>query len=222
MVRTTGLFDSFDNLDQISAESIAYWIKPASQLAFLENYLANRILYPRTLSLTANDMKIDLAILREALKINGPKKSTKTNALLGDNPFLNITLRKVLIPARFTDFIPDLISLTWAFIDALLFDRKKEDYFQDIWTLVLTGDTDEIIGSLMLPQFQGLTGAIKVSMFGKSYQIKQGGITAIPCSQDRCEIAFKIQNGKMLGKNESAVEVYGGKLGLIIDGRKIL
>lgn len=220
MPSPVGLFDSFDNLDQIPPADIASWLKPVPQLEQIENYLANRILYPQTLSLTERDMKMDLAILREALKLNGPKPQTqKTNALLGDNPFLNITLRKILIPDKFLEFVPDLSILTIVFIDALLLNRRKEDWFQDIWTIVLTDDTDEIVGSVVLPQFEDPGGLMNCTLQSKNYEIKFGGLKVLPCSAERCEIGYKLQKGKILGKSESAIEIYGGKLGLVIDGR---
>lgn len=221
MTKLTGLFDSFDNLDQIPIENIASWLKPVPNLIQLENYLANKILYPQTLPLTETDMKIDLAILRETLRINGPKPGPgKNNPLLGDNPFLNITLRKVLIPQRFLTFVPDLKTLTWAFVDALLLNRRRQDFFWDLWTVVLTDDTDEIIGSILLPQFIGENSVMELSLSGKTYKIGPGSLTVIPCPKDRCEIAYKFNQGKILGKEENAVEIYGGKLGLMIDGRK--
>lgn len=215
-----GLFDSFDNLDIILAEDIAAWLKPAPQLDQLENYLANRILYPQVLPQTETDMQIDLGILREALKLNGPNPVlTKTNALLGDNPFLNITLRKLLIPVEFVNFVPNLASLVQVFIDAFLLDRKRQDFFEDLWTIVLTDDTDEIAGSVILPQFESSGGLLDLKLLGLNYQIRQGNLAIIPCPKQRCEIAYNIQNGKVLGKTESAIEVAGGKLGLIVDGR---
>lgn len=219
MFKLAGLFSSFDNLDQISAESVASWLKNPPPPKQLENYLANRILYPGTLPLTASDMQTDLAILREALKMNKAPAGQRNNALLGDNPFLNTTLRKILIPAPFLDFVPDLVSLTWVFIDALLADRKKQDFFQDLWTIVLTDDTDETVGSLLLPQFKGGRGAVNLKLFDKNYRIQPGSLVVIPCAKDRCEIAYKIQGGMILGKAENSVEVCGGKLGLVVDGR---
>lgn len=221
MPKFAGLFDNFDNLDQISLEGIASWLKPVPQLHQLENYLANRILYPQTLPQTEVDMQIDLAILREVLKMNGPKADAPNrNALLGDAPFLNVTLRKLLIPSEFLNFVPDLVSLTYAFIDGLLLGRKKKDWFEDLWTIVLTGDADEAVGSIILPQFRN-TGIMRLRVLNKNYEIRQGGLMVIPCLQDRCEIAYKLQNGSVLGKSESAVEVCGGKLGVMIDGRNI-
>lgn len=220
-----GLFDSFDNLDQISAAAIASWLKPIPSLRLLENYLANKILYPQSLPLSAQDMQIDLAILREALKMSKTLTET-TNApgksvFLGDNPFLNVTLRKILIPSRFLKFVPDLASLTVVFIDALLFKRTKEDWFEDIWTIVLTDNTDEIVGSVVLPQFEDKNAVLTCTLVGKTYEVHPGDIKILPCPKDRCEIGYKLQKGKLLGKQESAIEVYGGELGLVIDGRNI-
>lgn len=214
-----GLFDSFDNLDQINIADIVRWLKPTPNEIQLENYLANRILYPQTIPTTAYDMKIDLAILREALRINGPKLNQKESSLLGDNPFLNITLRKVLIPEKFLKFVPDLGSLTWAFVDALLLDRQRKDFFGDLWTVILTDQTDEVIGSIILPQFKDEKASMDLSLQGKTYKIRSGSLTVIPCQQQRCEIAYKLNGGKILGKNEAALEISGGKLGLMIDGR---
>lgn len=212
-----GLLDSFDNLDQINISDIASWIKPVPNEIQLENYLANRILYPQSIPLTEFEMKIDLAILREALKLNGPK--SKPNSMLGDNPFLNITLRKILIPQRFLYFVPDLVALTWSFVDGLLLGRDKKDFFWDLWTVVLVDDSDEIVGSVLLPQFDNNSGVMELNLLNKKYKINQGSLIILPCPKDRCEISYKFNQGKILGKVENAVEIYGGKLGLMIDGR---
>lgn len=222
MPKLTGLFDSFDNLDQIPPEAIASWLKPVPPLDYLENYLATRILYPQTLPLTEQDMQIDLAILREALRLNGPKKdSTKNNVLLGDNTFLNITMRKILIPSVFLTYVPNLTILVRVFIDGLLVNREKKDFFQDLWTIVLTYEIDEVVGSVLLPQFESSGAVMSLKLQDQNYEIRPGTLTVIPCNKDRCEVAYKLQSGKILGKQESAMEVYGGKLGLVVDGRQL-
>lgn len=213
------LFNSFDNLDSVDIDSLISWLKNPPAPIQLENYLANKILYPETIPVTEAEMKIDLAILREALRINGPKKGQKGGPLLGDNPFLNLTLRKIIIPARFLHFVPDLVSLTWTFVDGLLLTRKKQDFFEDLWTVVVSDDIDETVGSVLLPEFANLGDNMNLTLEGSSYQIKAGSLTYVPCPKTRCEIAYKFDSGKILGKKMSAVEVYGGALGLMIDGR---
>ncbi len=218
--RSVGLFGSFDYLDQISIEAIASWLKPQPQLLQLENYLANKILYPQTIPLTQLDVKIDLAILREALKMSRSQtKIRKANGMLGEDPFLNITLRTILIPARFLNYVPDLKGLAWAFIDALLSDRNRKDWYQDVWTICLTDDIDEVVGSLILPQFDNNEEELALVVFDKKYKIRSGSLSVIPCTKDRCQIQYSLPKGRILGKQVNAVEVYGGRLGLVIDGR---
>ena len=186
MRQLNGLFDSFDNLDSIEADSLTAWLKNPSSSIQLENYLGSKILYPTTLPLTDIDMKIDLAILREALRINGPNLAQRPGPLLGDNPFLNVTLRKVIIPKRFLYYTPDLVSLTWAFADGLLLGRKKQDHFEDLWTVVVADDIDEIVGSIIIPQFEGLGDVMNLSVSSKDYEVKAGSLIVVECPKNRC------------------------------------
>lgn len=217
MPKFSGLFDSFDNLDQINPENVALWLKRAPQLIQLENYIANRILYPQSIPISAYDMEIDLAILREVLKLTF-SQIQKDDTISGENPFLNPTLRKILIPRRFLNYVSDLTRLTWTFVDALPLPKKR-DFFADLWTIVLTDDADEIIGSLLLPEFKSPASHMELNVSGKIYQIKSGSLVVLPCPKERCEISYKFNQGKILGKSENSVEIFGGKLGVMIDGR---
>lgn len=219
MPKPLGLFDSFDNMDGIKPEDIASWLNPASPLPYLENYLANKMLYPQTLPISAQDSKIELAILRQALKVNSPQKITQINPFLSESPFLNLNLKKILIPAYFLNFTPDLTTLVWVFIDGLLLGRKKEDWYEDIWTVVLVGDLDEMVGTVLLPQFEKPSAEAQVDLYGKSYTIKNGNLIVVPCERQKCQILFRSAQGKLLGKNDLLIEVYGGKAGIIVDGR---
>lgn len=215
----SGLFDSFDNLDQIAVLDITRWFKVVPNQVAVENYLANKILYPQTLPLTKADLETDLAILREALRANAPKNLKDASPLLGDNTFLNVTLRKILIPSRFLRFIPNLTTLIWAFIDAFLLERKRKDFFGDLWTIILTGEIDETVGSVLLPQFTDKNGILELQLGNQSYKVPCGSLMVIPCPSSRCLIAYKFNKGKILGKEASSVEVYGGRIGLFIDAR---
>ena len=219
MPKLSGLFSSFDNLDQIDTSSVIFWLKPAPNPIQLENYLASKILYPQTLSMSSSDMQVDLAILREALRLNGPKSSESGGTFLGDNPFLNINLRKVIIPQRFLYFAPDLVTLTWVFVDGLLLGRVRKDLFEDLWAVVVSDDIDEVVGSVVIPKFNSKADVLELNVLGKFIKIKAGSLTVVPCPKGRCEIAYKLTGGNLLGKKEAALEVYGGRLGLLIDGR---
>ena len=219
MAKLSGLFDSFDNLDQIPAESIIKWLKPVPMQTQLENYLANKILYPQSIPLSPYEMQIDLAILREALKINTPKLTDSKDIFLGSNAFLNVNLRKIMIPERFLSFVPDLQTLAWVFIDALLLEKQRLDIFEDLWTIVVTDDVDEIVGSILLPRLDSSSSEIDVSVMGQNYKIKAGSLMVIPCENQRCQIGYRLLGGKVLGKQEATLEVSGGRLGLVVDVR---
>lgn len=209
MPNSAGLFDGFGNLDQIQAFDVAKWLNPVPNLIVIEDYIANRILYPKTIPTNISDVTIDLAILREVLRQSSQIRST----------FLNITMRRIMIPVSFLEYAPDLSRLVWAFIDGLLFDRPKKDWFQDLWTVVLTGVLDEIVGSVILPQFNTSNGLLEIRLLNSAAKIKAGSLTVLPCFKNKCQIEYKIADGRVLGKSENAVEIYGGKLGIVIDGR---
>lgn len=215
-----GLFDKFENLDQIKVEDVARWLKPTPRLTALENYIGNRILYPQAIPIFLTDMKKDLAILREALRLNTPSEHSQEKAEFFNNtPFLNITMRRIIIPEGFLEFVPDLTSLVWAFVDGLLYNLSKKDWFQDLWTIVLGSEVDKVVGSVLLPQFGNLNGFMDIKLEGKNYKIQAGSFAVLPCPKYRCSIEYKLNHGTLLGKSISAVEVYGGDAGLAIDGR---
>lgn len=205
MPEFAGLFDRFNNLDQIKIEDVMKWLSPVPQQIPLENYIANRILYPQVVPISPSELKIDLAILREALRL--------------DNFFINTTLRKIMIPANFLEFIPDVISLICAFIDGLLLERLRKNCFEDLWTISLSNGTEEIIGSILLPQFSDKQGLMEIKLEGKIFNIKTGSLNILPCPKEHCPIDFNLKMGKFLGKNKGEVELSGGKAGLIIDAR---
>lgn len=212
------LFDSFDNLDTIDPGSLLNWLKGVPVSSYnLEDYLANKILYPQTIPQSVVDMKIDLAILREALRIN--TNTISEDSLLGGTPFLNSNLRKVIIPAKFLNHTPNIVTLAWAFVDGLFLDYKKKDTYEDLWTVVLSSDIDETVGSILLPEFKGLGEIMNISLNGREYKIKSGSLTRIPCGMAKIEIDFKLSKGTFLNKNTGVIEIFGGELGLLVDGR---
>ncbi len=197
MPKVSGIFDSFDNLDKIPTADIAGWLNPRPDIKFLDNYVANRIFYPQITPISQTELDIDLAILREALKRNPIyfKKAQK----------------KILIPEEFISRLPDLNKLAWAFIDAYI---PKE---QIVFTLIGSGG-DEVLGTYLRAEFPAERDYIDLEVQDKHFRIKPG-LTFIPC-QNHCHINFKSGNAKILGKNELTIEVFGGRLGLAIDGRK--
>ncbi len=219
MPKLSGLFDYFDNLDQIPLNSISRWLSPVPTNIQLENFIANRILYPQTVSQTPYEVQIDLAILREAVRLNGPRATDEKDPLLGNNAFLNLNLRKIMIPAGFERYVPDVQTLAVIFVDALLVDRPRSDVFEDLWTIVLNDDMDESLGSVLLPRLSSNQAEMDFNIEGRSFRVKPGSFMVVPCATERCKIAYKLKDAKALGQSEGALEIYGGRVGLIVDAR---
>lgn len=208
MPKVSGIFDSFDNLDTIPTEDISQWLKVQPDQKYLENYIANRIIYPQVAPVSEGDIDIDLALLREALK-RTPVFYKQSLPSKDGRP----KDKKIFIPDTFTKRFPNLAKLAWAFIDAY---SPKE-----ITTLVLVSDSkDEVIGSLINPKIEK-SGFFEIKVEENKFKVKTGSLMVIPCNLSHCHLDFRSKNAKILGKGEITFEVPGGKLGIVIDGRGI-
>jgi len=103
MSKLTGIFNASD-IDQIPAGDIAKWLRPNPGLENIENYIANKILYPETIPHSQLDLAIELALLREIAK-RFPQKFQKDG--------------KILISSALADRIGTLPDLTLALVDVL-------------------------------------------------------------------------------------------------------
>jgi hypothetical protein len=200
MPKVTGVFEFFPGLDEISAADVAKWLTgPPLQAQTIENHIANRILYPQSAPLKIEDLKLDLAILREALK-------TSAN-------FYKVREKKLTIPASFVERFGQLPPLVLAFIDAY----KPLDLTQ-----VVISDTkgEKIVGTIVTPKFNSLNSVIDLSIEEKVYKIKQGNLVVLPCSKERCHLLFKSEGGATLqSKKDNVLEAFGGALGILVDAR---
>lgn len=197
MPKVSGIFDSFENLENIPSENIARWLKGRLQSHFLENYLANRVIYPQVIPV-GEELSIDLAILREALRRNPV--------------FFNHIQKKIFIPESFLQVMPDFKKLALVFIEAL---RPN-----GLVTLILSKKSgDKILGSLITVSCTS-GDTLYFGIEGRNYKVKPGSLTVLPCPSDHCHVNFKSESSTIFGKNELIFEVPGGDLGLIVDGRE--
>lgn len=197
MPKLSGVFDIFENLESIPYEDIARWLKPAPQQEVLENYLANRIIYPQVTPSTLIEQEYDLAILREALRRNPI--------------FYKINQKKIFIPSDFLQITPDIKKLASVFIDA--YSPSGIVVF-----ILSTGTGDKVLGSLVTV-FSSASDTLHFELEGQNYKLKSGSLIVLPCPKEHCHVSFKSTNSKIFGKNELLFEIPGGALGLIIDGR---
>ncbi len=188
MPKVTGIFDSFENLDEISAQD----------LGIDENYLANRVLYPQVVPTSAKELASDLLILKEALKRNPV--------------FFKSQQKKIFIPEAFIEFIPDLKTLAFTFIE--VFGLKGLVTF-----IVTRSGRDVPIGTLVTVYCKGQKEPLHFEVEGQNFRVKPGTLTVLPCKREHCHVSFKATDAKLMGKSEILFEAAGGELGLIIDGR---
>lgn len=206
MPKLTGAFSLFQNLDTIPVEDVARWIKHPPDLIILYNFIANRICYPQTISTSAEEVEWELGLLREALR-----KSSM---------FLDIETKKIIIPEVLFERVPSLSQLVLAFVDAYVLGWPIKNPGEDVWSVAIrNNEKDEVIGSVLTPEFSDKTGNIVLSVNKKSVQSAKGGVLIVPCSTNNCVINYQVTGGKLLGLVQGAVSIPGGKLGILIDAR---
>lgn len=210
-MKVTGLFAAFDNLESISAEDLMRWLKPPHNLIVIQNLLANRILYPQVVPITKDELDFDLSLLKEALR------SEKVKFLKADKNFLDKVGKKILIPEDFLQVIPDISRLVLTFIDGLFLEKTLQENSR-IWTVLTSGENAHVLGTVVFPHFEG-NGQMQFQLDGKNFLAKQGKLMVIPCPRGHCHLTFRFTSGEILGLKEGMIEVYGGQLGLIVDGR---
>jgi hypothetical protein len=202
MPRLKGLFDNFQKLDSLQVEGVKNWLNRREDPALFENELGNRIVYPQTVPVTQENLIFDLAILREALKLQ-------------PEDYYNQNFHRLYIPENFLNFIPDIHKLVLAFIDTF-----------DPWgvtTIFLRSERlgTMTLGTLIRPEIISDTGWIDLWVYGKKYEVPVGSITFIPAANNKIDIKFESGAAKLFEKNQTVAEVIGGQLGVIVDTRKI-
>jgi hypothetical protein len=199
MPKITGVFEIFPDLDLILPSDIAKWSNEVSlQPLTIENHIANRILYPQVAPVKPEDLRLDLALLREALK-RSPS-------------FYKAQERKLIIPISFTERFGGIQPLIFAYVDAY----KPPDITQVVTT---NGKLEKIIGSVVTPLFTKIGSSIDLSVEEKLYRIKQGSLMVLPCPKERCHIIFKSSDATLVSKKDNVLEAFGGTLGIVVDAR---
>lgn len=199
MPKVSGVFESFKDLDLVPIEDINKWVDKLSlQPQIIENYLGNLILYPQMAPLKPEDLKLDLAILREAFKRNPG--------------FYSPNQRKLSIPLGFAERFGDLKEVILAFLDGVK--------MSEITQVVVSGNGhEEVVGSVITPKFTKDNAEVELTIEEKFYKVKKGSLTVVPCPKSRCHIIFKATEATLISKKDITVESYGGSLGIVIDAR---
>jgi hypothetical protein len=159
MPKLSGAFEHFKNLSNIIAPDVQRWLKFRVEVHTLENFIGNRVLYPQSIPTTKAEMEIDLAILREVVRLNS-------------SFFYDPVRTRLVIPQDFINRFLDLTDLVWVFVDALPLKQLTKVFVKD-WS------GNHLIGSILklTPQSQA---DLAVVLDNKSYKLNVGSLTALP------------------------------------------
>ena len=160
MPKLIGAFDLLKNLEQIPPDRINRWLKHKLELDRISNFIGNRIYYPQTVPVTAEEMGLDLAILREALKFN-------------QVTFFNLTSKIIFIPESLQKRFTPLTQLIQAFLDGLLLEGVTQIIIEEAGKKVLVGSVYSA----------NIKNEIKASLDNKGFILKPNSLTLFPVKQ---------------------------------------
>ncbi len=193
MPRLSGVFDQFANLDNITAEDINRWLKVKIEQHALDNFIANRIYYPQTIPMTVQEMEIDLALLREALKS-------------GDKKFYNLSTNKIIIPDEFVNRFYPTYQLVTAFIDGL-----KLSLNEITQVFLQQAGTKKLVGSIFLPATIPEKNPVSIKIGQQKYELRLNTLTLLPINQIGLKITIE---------QDKELVIDGGSIGIFVDLRR--
>lgn len=185
-------FEVFENLDleNLDPQMVSKWIKFQIEKIFLENHIANRLLYPQAVALTKQDMQIDLAILREAIRKN-------------PQPIYDKFGNKIIIDQKLIDRFASLKRLLMAIMDVLP--------IKNLTTISIKNNTlTSVVGSIVVPQTVFATKLVPIWLDEQQFNLRVGFLSLL--SSVKKKIKVKLDGGEEF-------LAYGGELGVAIDLR---
>lgn len=190
MPKLTGVFELFRFLDQIPASDINRWLKSKMEVHQLENFVGNRILYPQTLPLTSQEMEIDLAIFREALK--------RQPEVLFDKDDKRI-------------IIPESMKARFSSIEVLLRVALQAVNPKGVRLVYLKGPNSlQLLGSVFTPDSLPNTMIVSLTINSQPLTLRTGQIILLPFKEQQLSIKF--------GSSDQFTAA-GGGMGLMVDLR---
>ncbi|MBI3486312.1 hypothetical protein HY025_05245 [Candidatus Daviesbacteria bacterium] len=191
MPKLSGVFEQFKSLEKLPLEEINRWLKIKLDVYKISNYLANRVFYPQTIPATTQDMELDLAILRVAIKQNPAK-------------FYDSINKKVAIPFEFSLRFHPLTSLVACFIDSIHLKELTEVFLS-------SSGNRKLICSVCIPVTLPKQTPITVSINQQNYKLKLNTLTLLPIKEKKLQVVIP---------PTFSVLADAGELGVFIDLRR--
>jgi hypothetical protein len=186
--KLSGIFEQFRYIDQIPPSDILKWVQNKVETHSLENFIANRIIYPQTVPTTKLELEIDMAIFREAVKRQS-------------DVFYILSKKRIIIPEEFEFRFGNPENLVKCLVQALSLDGVTQIYIK-------RQVSNDLIGSVVslsnLPQ----APVINVSINNQVLGVKNWHVNILPFRDKHLIVKFD-------GISEYVAS--GGSLGLILD-----
>lgn len=194
------LISIFPRLEEVKPDVIAGWLGKDVNLKILENILANKLLYPTTIPTSEEELKIEVAMLTEAIKVDRDR-------------FYNQNLNKIFIPDPLTSRFPNQEKLFWLFVDAL-----NPEGIVNV-ALKVPNDGATSLATYIRPTVTANKGRVVITLEKSNFELQIGSLIVIPAHSRTVDIQFESDTATLMGKNQVVTEVLGGSLGVVIDTR---
>lgn len=152
------IFKNFDNLYQVSVPYIQSRLPFSLPPQVIENYVANRLLFPTAIPQSVQENRLDLAILSAIVSLNS-------------GFFYNQMLGKITIPPEYTLVYQNINELVEAVITSVHLGTKATIIIPNLTGRNTTG------AAIALPS---QNKPLDVVYVGKKYQVPVGGVLHLP------------------------------------------
>jgi hypothetical protein len=205
-------------MDRIDFEKIGRWLPFFASPAEIEEFSANKSLYPASVALTREVFYLDLACLREKIRQQfiqqvGPQKI--------------VVLTKKLLDATFSPSLATLVALdALQPLDVTPIIKKVDGEEIRLGTAVCLSKVNKKkkIAAKIVCDFGKIASNAKIAPGAKKKRVEvevpPEEIVVIPVKKDqKVVLTISCSGARLLGKKKSRVEAKGGEVGVVIDGR---
>ncbi len=173
MPKLTGAFDLLKDLEKIPPENVIRWTKLKLEPKRISDFIANRIYYPQTIAISKEEMAIDLAILREGLRINKQSFYDEQNKI-------------ILIPERLVQRFFPFNDLVRAFLDTIVFEGVTQVLVEEKGKKILVGSVYSL----------NTREDIVVDIDEKQLKLQKDSLTLYPLTKSQAHLI--VNNTKMI------------------------
>lgn len=200
-------------MDIPKVEEINRWLPFLIRPLDLEDFFANKGLYPLSLPVTKKGFYLEAAFLRYQLK------GSNTEGAEGAEKNLPAGRQELILTSKFLSAVPNsglaLLLATDVYqphsiLKIYAEGEKSQEQLGAVVSLTEVNKKRKILGKL-------------VFTFGKQQkvlEIRPESMILISVDKDtELKLGFRLRGAKVLGKTRAVVSVSGGKVGIVIDSR---